>query len=154
MTFGPVHAVAAEIAMSWPCRFLTALAVALLLLGAAGAQEKPKPPVTVALRLSVKELDPRAPGDASLKVVVRNHGRAAVKVPTVYTAGFDRAIILKGGSGPWGLWLVSWGEPGQTQRYKSLAPGKEVVVFEAPLKEILLDPIKRKTAKAAWTWEA
>ncbi len=138
-----------------PClrRLLIALFAPLLLLGAARAREKPKPPVTVTLHLSVKELDPKAPGDASLKIVVRNTGKAAVKVPTVYTSGFDREIILKGGGHPWGLWLVYWTVK-KPQRLVSLAPGKEITVFEAPLKEVLLDPIDRKARKATWAWEA
>jgi hypothetical protein len=156
MLSGPLGHVL-EVAMFCPPRLLLALSVVFLSLAAVHADEKPRSPVTVVLHLSVKELDPKAPGKASVKVIVRNNGKVAVKVPTVYTAGFDREVILKGGSQYSGMWLVYWQDDRPKQRYTSLAPGKEMLLFEAPLKDLLLDPIKQKagkTGKARWTWEA
>lgn len=121
--------------------------------GAAQKAERTKPEIEVTVRFSVTELDPQDPKDSYVECVVRNNSGKPVRVPAAYVSGFDRDLILKGdalGFG-WGLWLVHWGGETKT-RHELLEPGKELRVFKAPLKELLLS--ERGKSKAAWTWEA
>ena len=143
---------------------MTAICSGLLLIAVAQAPvpaspsatrpgDQPKPAIQVTLRFAVAELDPRDPKDSFVECVVRNDSGKPVRVPAAYVSGFDREMVLKGdapGFG-WGLWLVRWG--GETKpRHELLESGKELCVFKAPLKELLL--AERGPSKAAWTWEA
>jgi hypothetical protein len=135
------------------CRWLvvTSAVLALSLAGSsaqAAAADKPKPEIQVTLRFSVTELDPTEPKDSYVECVVRNDSARSVRVPTVYNAGFDRDIILRGGA----VWLVYWGKA-KKQEYATLEPGKEMSIFKAPLKALLLDPI-HQPGNGRWTWEA
>ncbi len=123
---------------------------------AKGAKETPALKVKVVVRFSVTELDPQAPGDSFVECTVRNDSAKAVRVPTVYNAGFDRDMILKGDgvkSRGWGLWLVYWNEKMPKQRLEQVEPGKELTVFKAPLASVLLLQADAKNP-ATWTWEA
>jgi hypothetical protein len=108
--------------------------------------DKP-PPVRVTLRFSVEELDPKDPKDSLIECIVRNESKEAIKVPTTYKHGYDdRSIILNGGQ----LYLVSKNRDAK-QMLVNVEPGKELTVFKAPLRELLL------TANGKdyyWTWDA
>jgi hypothetical protein len=128
----------------------------------AGGPKAPKanpetPPIQVVVQFSVSELDPKDPKDSYLECLVRNRGKVAVRVPTVYNAGFDRDMILKGDAAEkerWGLWLVSWHPKPPKQQLAALEPGKELSVFKAALKDILLLDPKAKKPEHRWEWEA
>jgi hypothetical protein len=134
-----------------------AIAVALLTLAAhplaAPGQKRGEQPgqsaglkVSVDLSFSVREYDPRKPGKATLKCVVRNDTKQAVEVPVGYDA---RAVTLKGDA----LTLYRRGMKGQeTVKWFRVEPGKEQVVFELPLAEILSGNRRRDSAWM-WSWE-
>jgi hypothetical protein len=108
-------------------------------------------PIKVIVRFSVEVLDPKDPKDSFIEVRLKNDGKEKARVPTLYTSGFDRDIILKGGGHSWGLWLTGWG-PEKKHTMVDLQPGKEVVIFKLPLGELLLPSTTTKSGR--WTWEA
>jgi hypothetical protein len=128
-----------------------ALAAALLALAAnaltAPGQQPGKsagPKVSVDLSFSVSEYDPRKPDQATLKCVVRNGTQQAVEVPVGYGG---RAVTLTSGA----LTLYRRAKPGQeTVKWVRVEPGKEQVIFELPLAEILSGERKRDSV---WGWD-
>ena len=113
----------------------------------ASAQDQTKPgagKVSVRLSFSVEEYDPRAPSTATLKCVVRNDTDRAVEVPVGYDG---RSVILKSGL----LTLhkaAAKGQPG-VKRVR-VGPGREQVVFELPLDDILR---RGKGTGGSWRWD-
>ena len=140
--------------------------VGLLVAGSAAGGKKsadeprPIPGVEVILRASVKELDPLRPGDSFLECVVRNQADRELVVPVGLAGGFTRDVLLTSGRAFNPLTLVYWGGP-KEQETTRLAAGKEVTVFKASLKDILLvgpdaaaKPLMPREKRYYWSWSA
>ncbi len=116
---------------------------------AAPGQEPGKPArlkVSVDLSFSVAEYDPRNPGKATVKCVVRNGSKDAVDVAVGYGG---RAVSLTSGSLTLYRRVKAGAEP---VKFVRLAPGKEQLVFELPLADILKG--ERKFGSTwAWSWD-
>ena len=118
------------------------------------AQPAKKADVKVILRFSVAELDPKDPGDSHVKCIVRNEGKEAIRVPINYVGGFENRVMVMEAER---LDLVVWaGE--KKAKFARLEPGKELVVFKANLKELLLDPAMAKPLEPEerryyWSWQ-
>lgn len=139
--------------------------LAFYLVGAAGdshsgpqADSEPKS-AQVILWISTKQIDPFAPGDHHLKCTVRNTSDRNIRVPTIYTAGFDADMSLTA-SERHPLNLVFWGGP-KKQEMKALEPGRERLIFQDTLQAVLLLDFKRVPqslkpgeARYYWNWRA
>src|SRR5262249_3073529 len=125
------------------------LTLAANTLAAPGQQQaKPAgPKVSVELSFSVQEYDPRNPGKATLKCMLRNETKQAVEVPVGYGG---RAVSLTSGA----LTLYRRAKPGEQTvvKFVRVEPGKEQVVFELPLAEILKGERKRDSTWM-WSWQ-
>jgi hypothetical protein len=122
----------------------------LLLLALAGADDKPAlPKVAVTLTISVKEYDPFTPSKGVVKCVVRNDDARAVSVPAEYD-GRLAALVAPAGERP--LTLRDRDRFAEA-RLVEVAPGKERVVFELPLDEVLLQT-PGAAKKWSWGWDA
>ncbi len=125
---------------------VTALVVLAAQAAAAPGQEPAKPAeskVSVRLTLSAEEYDPATPSQASLKCVARNDTPQAVRVPTAYDGS---SVLLMSGN----LTLYRRTEGKGDAPSALVEPGKEQVVFELPLDDILLTAGK---AGATWSWD-
>jgi hypothetical protein len=140
--------------------------VGLLVAGSAAGGKKPADEprpiagVEVVLRLSVKELDPLKPGDSFLECLARNRSDRELVVPVELAGGFNREVILAVGGRFHRLTLVYWGGP-KEQKTTRLPAGKDVVVFKASLKDILLlgsdaaaKPLMPREKRYYWGWNA
>jgi hypothetical protein len=112
----------------------------------APGQEQPEPAdakVSVRLSFSVEEYDPSKPSAATVRCVVRNDGDQAIEVPEGYGGG--GLVRLESG-------LLTLYRPAEKGRVKSVRvpPGKEQVVFELPLDEVLRS---RPGADGPWRWD-
>jgi hypothetical protein len=127
-------------------------------------EKEPKtiPGIEVKLRFSVAELDPLKPGDSFVECTVRNQSAKAVQVPTVYTGSWEKSdMTLTGGGGGWwnGLRLVRWAGT-KKQETKLLERDREMIVYKASLREILLldmdkaAALKPKEERWYWSWSA
>jgi hypothetical protein len=122
---------------------------------AATDKEPPKKTdVKVTLKFSVAELDPKEPGDSYVECVVRNDRKEAIRVPINYVGGFEDQVMAMHAEG---LRLVVWAGEKQA-KFARLEPGKELTVFKASLKELLLDPAMAKALKPQerryyWSWD-
>jgi hypothetical protein len=119
------------------CRFL---ALAFLLFAPAGivaqdneAKHKPIPGIEVVLTFSIKDLDPKKPGDSFVECVVKNGSGKTIQVPAIYTGGWDQDMCLEAND----LRLVHWAAD-KKQTNVALEPGKGMVVFKAALIDVLL----------------
>jgi hypothetical protein len=140
--------------LSFPCvALLLCLAPADALAGKKEALP-PIPGVEVVLTFSTKELDPKKPGDAFVQCVVKNGSKETLSVPSVYTGGWEQDMVLEAH----GLRLVYWAGA-KNKKHVKLEPGKELVVFKAPLVDVLLlGPDGGKKPKPAeprfyWSWD-
>jgi hypothetical protein len=111
------------------------------------APETPK--VTVTFTASVKEYDPFKPSNGVLRCVLKNVGDRPVSVPS----GYDGKVVqLTAFGGRFPMNLFSRANPVVTGMV-DLAPGKEQVVFELPLDEVLLQT-EGAEKKWGWNWRA
>src|SRR5436305_744782 len=123
------------------------LAFTTVCAAAPAPEEKPKPPdaVTVELSLSVTEFDPYTPSKGVVKCVLHNNGKEAVQAPTAYDG---RAAVLNGGA----LRLLPRKPAGKDDAPTvAVDPGKDQVLFELPLDDILKG--YRREGDWYWTWD-
>jgi len=117
--------------------------------------------IRIDVRFSVKQLDPKRPGDSSVEVVVKNGTERMIRVPTAYATGFDSDIVLFGAGTParWPMRLVHYRKKKMERSTTAIEPGKSAVIFRAGLSELLrLDGKAKRAAPRepdlAWSWQA
>ncbi len=112
---------------------------------AAWAEDEPKRKdrkVSVLVSFSVEEYDPKTPSKAVMKCVVRNDTPTGLHVPVGFDGGYVR---VKGGS----LTLYKSKKDQGDVKLVWVESGKEQVIFELPLDDIL--PGTRK-GDSPWYW--
>lgn len=117
--------------------------------------------IELILNFSVKELDPKKPGESFVECVIRNKSKKPVKVPSNYAGGHRTDLTLHGSTygGFREVWLVKWASD-RKQETTVLRPGNEMVVFKDLLKDVLVldsfdpKPLKPKEARYYWGWDA
>jgi hypothetical protein len=120
----------------------------------------PPKTIQVILSCSAERLDPLKPGDHHLKCTVRNLSDRPIDVPVFYSGGYDADLKLRAAA-RWELTLVKWAGLKKDQK-KTLAPGKEMVVFQDTLRNLfLLDvkdakslTLKPREERYYWSWSA
>jgi hypothetical protein len=140
---------------------IKSITIGLVLLGMnALAQEKPKPKesnVSVAISFSVEEYDPSTPTKAVMKCLVRNDTDEAVQVPVGYDGKMVRLESAWDKKGTQPSFLGYANEDPYAKKEKNdvrlvrLEPGKEQVVFEFPLDDLLVRGTV-KDGSLVWVW--
>jgi hypothetical protein len=123
---------------------LLVLAAHALTAAGQGQAKGEQPKVSVRLSFSVDEYDPNMP-KGTIKCVVRNDMQETVEVPV----GYDGRVVTVTGSGVTlypRLQLVKKGV-----KYVQVEPGKEWVVFELPLADILKGE-RKSNSPWHWSW--
>lgn len=110
-------------------------------------------PAQLAVKLEMPaEVDLAKPGKARVKCIIKNVTMDNLDVPASY--GWTVRLLMDSGE-TWPLCLGSGAKPAAKPATIRLAPGKEHVVFDLPLGEILgngNDPPDRKLWR--WDWGA
>ena len=126
--------------------------------GPGPGKAKGLPGVEVVLRFSVEEFDPLKPGRSFLECVVRNKSDKAIKVPVLYSGGYDSDMVLSDGTVR-DLRLIVWAGP-KDKATKLVGPGEELTIFKESLREVLLLDVTEPKAlipeerRYYWTWQA
>src|SRR5947209_6875651 len=121
--------------------------LAILAASTAAGQAKLKHPdrvLSVHVSFTADEYDPATPSKAVIKCVVRNNTQTPVHVPV----GFDGGYVQLAGNG---LTLSKIRREKDDVKLAWVEPGKEQVVFELPLDDLLTGTPK-KDAEWRWSW--
>jgi hypothetical protein len=127
-------------------RHLAAGVVVLLVAWPCAGQGKGKLPdrvLSAVVSFSVDEYDPATPAKATVTCAVRNNGPYPAHVPVGFDGGYVR---LEAG----GLTLSRIKRDKDDVRLAWVEPGKEQVVFQLPLDDVLL---RTNQADATWHWD-
>jgi hypothetical protein len=122
----------------------------------AGDKQKDEVPgVTLTLTISVKEYDPAKPSQGVVKCVLVNNSKEAVQAPA--GLGGTAFLAARPDKGRWEMKLFDRKEPNKKPPV-AVEPGKERVLFELPLDEILFNGGKGgpgdKDRRWGWDWQA
>jgi hypothetical protein len=129
---------------------MTCNALVLVALGLAGlpalAEVQPKDrKVSVHLSFSEEEYDPTRPSKAVMRCVVQNDTTSGVHVPVGFDGGYVR--VESGG-----LTLYKRRIEKDDVKLAWVEPGKQQMVFELPLDDLLVGAAKREGVWH-WTWQ-
>jgi hypothetical protein len=123
---------------------LFVLAASVLTAPAQSPGKPAVPGIEVRISFTVEEYDPKAP-KGSLLLIVRNDTKEAVNVPADYDG---RTVVIKSGL----LTLHRHGKPVEkAPKRVRIEPGKEQIVLELPLDQILKG-VRKPGDLWGWDW--
>ena len=105
-------------------------------------EDKPKAPegVSIELSVSVAEYDPNTPSTAVMTCVLHNNSKQTVMAPV----GYDwETVVLQSG-------LLTLQRGKRDVKLVAVDPGKDQVVFELPLDDILMQGTPKDKG---WNWQ-
>src|SRR5206468_1741101 len=100
------------------------------------------------------------PDKSYVECIVRNKSARAVRVPSVYSGGYDSDVMLHVGANLYSYYKLVFWAGAKKERTQLLKPGQEMTVFKDELRAVfLLDIDKAKPLvpgekRYYWSWSA
>ena len=124
---------------------------------AADKSEQPTSSVAVKLTISVEEYSPSKPSKGVVKCAILNKAHVPAEVQVGYD-GRTNVLAAHGNGHRWEVMLYRHQKPPVELKHETVKPGKDQIIFELALDEILLqgqesEP-KAKDRIWGWDWSA